>query len=792
MYSLSLNAVSSSKHAYMKADSGATRTYIKPEHSSYIQDVKSLINGPEAILPDGSTIQASQQGNITFQHNVKLPSLIYPKLTSESLLSIGQLCDQGCIAKFSEKALHVFKNGELILSGQRNKVDGLWDVPFPTNNGMYYIKNKVLPKVNYIITRDKSKTELAQFLHATAFSPRISTFQKSINKGNFITWPGIDELSFKKLIGSPLATELGHLDQERKNLQSTKDKDTDEDFFPPQMKKCKDCIFSILSLTDKEITYTDQTGRFPYQSNTGMNYFFVCYDYDANAILVKTIPNRESKSIIDAWKTTFQRLHHQGNGMNKYILDNECSKDFQNTLQEHNVSFELVPPHQHRRNAAERAIRTFKNHFLAGLATCHKDFPIRQWDRLVDQAELTLNLLRNSRVNPNLSAWAYLFGNHDFNKVPLAPPGAKIVLHSKPTQRKSWAFHGETGFYVGPAPNHYRCVKCFIPKTQSIRVSDTVTFIPDIIPIPNATIDDHIRKTTDDLVHLLEKSPSLLSPKGIPSARQALLDIAKLLHTDRTPTLVPNKVDLTEQSLKSVHKSNIPVSSEGAKSEIPSTNIASSEGEHHNLPEKNKSHPFEDTRKITLSDINISNIPIHPSLYNKEKRQTSSSTSPPIAKRMQVKKIPKVQRNIDHLIKQFKNIPKSSINIRHKKPASKLPNHQASFSSYIPIPKSFRSTRQSYSHPMLLRKKYHKNQATKYKHKAAKHLLAQYLSNKVNHIFDQLGKKKSIDQLLKEDISRWGPSLSNEIGRLSQGIRNVEGNNAIIFIPKSKFQQIKK
>ena len=66
MYSLSLNAVSSSKHAYMKADSGATRTYIKPEHSSYIQDVKSLINGPEAILPDGSTIQASQQGNITF------------------------------------------------------------------------------------------------------------------------------------------------------------------------------------------------------------------------------------------------------------------------------------------------------------------------------------------------------------------------------------------------------------------------------------------------------------------------------------------------------------------------------------------------------------------------------------------------------------------------------------------------------------------------------------------------------------------------------------------------------
>ena len=91
--------------------------------------------------------------------------------------------------------------------------------------------------MHYLISRDKSKTELAQFLHACAFSPSISTFQKIINKGNFVTWPGIDELNFKNLIGSPLATQLGHIDQERKNLQSTKDTDNDEDFFPRKMKK---------------------------------------------------------------------------------------------------------------------------------------------------------------------------------------------------------------------------------------------------------------------------------------------------------------------------------------------------------------------------------------------------------------------------------------------------------------------------------------------------------------------------------------------------------------------------
>ena len=51
-------------------------------------------------------------------------------------------------------------------------------------------------------------------------------------------------------------------------------------------------------------------------------------------------------------------------------------------LQKHEVTFELVPPHLHHRNAAERAICSFKNHLLAGLATYDPDFPIREWDWL--------------------------------------------------------------------------------------------------------------------------------------------------------------------------------------------------------------------------------------------------------------------------------------------------------------------------------------------------------------------------------------------------------------------------
>ena len=114
-----------------------------------------------------------------------------------------------------------------------------------------------------------------------------------------------------------------------------------------------------------------------------------------------------------------------------------------------------MPPNQHRCNGAEQAIRTFKNHLLSGLATCHPDYPLQGWDRIIPQVELILNLLRNSRLNPKLLAWVYLFGHFDFNKNYVLPPGTKIILHAKPGKRASWTFHGEQGYYIGPAINHY-------------------------------------------------------------------------------------------------------------------------------------------------------------------------------------------------------------------------------------------------------------------------------------------------------------------------------------------------
>ena len=172
-------------------------------------------------------------------------------------------------------------------------------------------------------------------------------------------------------------------------------------------------------------------------------------------------------------------------------------------MEKNRITFQRVPPHVHQRNAAERAIQTFKNHFVSGLATSDPTFPIHEWDRLIPQAQLTLNLLRISRVNQQLSAHAILFGNFDFNKTPLAPPGTKVLIHSKPKDRNSWGFHGRKGWYTTPSPEHYRCVKCFIPETHRTVDTDTVDFFPHKVPSPEIISTDFLEKAALDILTIL-------------------------------------------------------------------------------------------------------------------------------------------------------------------------------------------------------------------------------------------------------------------------------------------------
>jgi hypothetical protein len=226
--------------------------------------------------------------------------------------------------------------------------------------------------------------------------------------------------------------------------------------------------------------YTDQTGIFPVVSSKGNKYIMILYDYDSNAILAQPIKDRTAPELLRAFKVMEQEVVARGLKPKLMKLDNEASKLLKTYLHQQNVTFQVVPPYSHRRNSAERAIRSFKDHLIAGLCSTDKSFPMHIWDRVLPQAFITLNMLRTSRINPKLSGATHMFGQYDFNRAPMAPPRTRIIAHETPNRRQTWAPHGKYGWYIGPALEHYRCYTVYITKTRGERVVETVGFFPKI------------------------------------------------------------------------------------------------------------------------------------------------------------------------------------------------------------------------------------------------------------------------------------------------------------------------
>jgi hypothetical protein len=109
-----------------------------------------------------------------------------------------------------------------------------------------------------------------------------------------------------------------------------------------------------------------------------------------------------------------------------HVLDNEASMEFKTMLQ---TPFQIVPPHSHRHNAAEVAIKTFKHHIIGIIAGTHKQFPLQLWCKGLAQAEITINLLRESHQDPEMSAYHAMFSPFNFDATLIAPLCIKALIH---------------------------------------------------------------------------------------------------------------------------------------------------------------------------------------------------------------------------------------------------------------------------------------------------------------------------------------------------------------------------
>ena len=124
------------------------------------------------------------------------------------------------------------------------------------------------------------------------------------------------------------------------------------------MKKKHDIFVKVFDL--QETTYTDQTGQFPYLSSEGNRYIMVAYHIDANYIAMEPMKNRTEAQMIATYQRSIDKWKAVGLTMKKQILDNEASEAYKKAIKANGMEYELVPPHDHRLNIAERSIQMAK------------------------------------------------------------------------------------------------------------------------------------------------------------------------------------------------------------------------------------------------------------------------------------------------------------------------------------------------------------------------------------------------------------------------------------------------
>ena len=222
---------------------------------------------------------------------------------------------------------------------------------------------------------------------------------------------------------------MGHLVQKRQGVRPTRTKLPTTSSPDQQLPRVRSNELYI-QVTPISKLYTDDTGRFTVHTRSGNKYIMIAYHCDANLILAEPFASRKDKHRLLAYENIMQRLLNNKLTVDLQIIDNEVSTEYKRAITEKwNTNYQLVSPNTHQRNAAERAIHTFKAHFLSLLAGVDPDFPRNLWYLLTPQTEITLNLLRQETLNPAISACSYFHRPFNYDATPIGPLRCNIISH---------------------------------------------------------------------------------------------------------------------------------------------------------------------------------------------------------------------------------------------------------------------------------------------------------------------------------------------------------------------------
>jgi hypothetical protein len=196
-------------------DTGATDTLVSQTDQSKLNQVygKGIIH---VNLPNGNKISSVMAGKLIL--HPKLPPIkahVFDKNDLDrSLISVADLCNEGCEVSFTATKATVIYEGQIILQCSKQPQDKLWEIDLSSTN----IDGNKTSSTHNVVSHTYNAEKVA-WHHAALGSPPLNTLIRALRMGYLGNIPDIDAKMVQANPPRLLATAMGHLDMNRQHFK---------------------------------------------------------------------------------------------------------------------------------------------------------------------------------------------------------------------------------------------------------------------------------------------------------------------------------------------------------------------------------------------------------------------------------------------------------------------------------------------------------------------------------------------------------------------------------------------
>jgi hypothetical protein len=179
-------------------------------------------------LPNGQTMKSTHTATLDIPQLSKVTKAahVFPAMENNSLLSVGQLCDEVYSVLFRTDGVKILNEKQkIIMKGPRDHATGLCRINLLQKNPTCTISQPPSqPHSANNVYALRNSGALFNYLHKAMFSCTKYDLVHAIKRGHLVTWPGLTVEAVNKHLKLTPATDMGHMNQRRQNTRSTKPK----------------------------------------------------------------------------------------------------------------------------------------------------------------------------------------------------------------------------------------------------------------------------------------------------------------------------------------------------------------------------------------------------------------------------------------------------------------------------------------------------------------------------------------------------------------------------------------